>query len=177
MTGERPAPRVAAITLIGALVAFVVMAFWGITAATAPGANTQQAASNATQCSDAEKTVKTHIKRNDVTVSVYNSGKRKGLATSVLTKLERGGFRPGAVGNAPAELATDVAVVYAEDTSSTSAKLVAAAFGPDTQIVVQDQDMGPGINVVVGDQFKRLDPAAPRELELPEPIITCVKVD
>jgi hypothetical protein len=174
---QRPTPMVSTITLIGAGVVFVVMAFWGVTAATTPISRSDGSGTAAGQCSDAEKTIQTHIKRKDVTVSVYNSGKRKGLATDVLQRLENSGFRPGAVGNAPEGLSADVAVVYAKDTSSTSAKLVALILGPDTQILPQEIDMGPGVNVVVGDQFKRLDRTAPRSLELPEPIITCVKVD
>lgn len=168
---------VSTITLIGAGAVFVVMAFWGVTAATSPADRSSRGSTSASQCSDAEQTIQTHIKRMDVTVSVYNSGKRKGLATDVLQRLENSGFRPGAVGNAPEGLSTDVAVVYAEDTAATSAQLVALAFGPDTQVLPQEIDMGPGINVVVGDKFKRLDKSAPRSLELPEPIITCVKVD
>lgn len=177
MNTQAPTPRVTLLTLAGALVIFVVMIFWGITAATAPVGGGDSTPTSGQQCSDAEKTVQTHIKRRDVTISVYNSGKRKGLATEVLARLENGGFRPGAVGNAPDGLQADVAVVYAKDTNSTSAKLVALAFGPDTQILPLEVDLGPGINVVVGDGFKHLDQAAPRELELPEPIITCVKVD
>ncbi len=174
---ERPTTKATVLTLAGAGVVFIIMAFWGINAATAPMAGNQTDSTSTSQCSDAEKTIQTHVNRKDVTVSVYNASKRTGLASEVLNRLERNGFRPGAVGNAPEGLSADIAVVYAKDTTSTSAKLVALAFGPDTQILTQEVDLGPGINIVVGDQFQRLDQSAPHKLELPEPIITCVKVD
>jgi hypothetical protein len=87
--------------------------------------------------------------------------------------LERAGFKVGAVGNAPDGVDAARAGVYTTKSDDPAAELVARALGKNTQVVHTDEDLGPGVDVVIGDKFKRLDPNAPKRLELAEPDVTC----
>ncbi len=37
-------------------------------------------------------------------------------------------------------------------------------------------DLGPGVDVLVGNRFRSIDRSAPRRLKLPKPVETCVNV-
>jgi hypothetical protein len=56
-----------------------------------------------------------------------------------------------------------------------SAKLVALAFGPQTQVEVTKTDLGPGVDVLVGNAFKGLAGKAATRIRLPEPVETCIE--
>ena len=172
MTGRRHLTT--GVTLAVLVVVLCVMAIWGYQAATAPVESTSTPSSPATPTCDAQQQkVTRYLQRKDVTVSVYNSGKKSGRARETLDLLERAGFRPGEVGNAPDGVATDRAVVYSTKTDDPAAELVARTFGKATQVVHSDDALGPGVGVVIGDKFRKLDPKAPRRIELPKPVVTC----
>lgn len=161
-------------TLVALVVVLCVMAVWGYHAATAPlDAGTTPSASPTPSCDPQQQKVSKYLKRSDVTVSVYNSGKKSGRARATMDQLESAGFRPGEVSNAPSGVTADLAVVYSTKTDDPAAELVAKAFGRSTKVVRTDETMGPGVDVVIGDKFKRLDPRAPKRLELPKPEVTC----
>ena len=88
-------------------------------------------------------------------------------------RVKRAGFKPGAVGNAPAGITVKRAVVYTTKSDDPAAELVAKTLGKATQVVHSDEEMGPGVDVVIGDRFKRLDPKAPAKIALPKPEVTC----
>jgi hypothetical protein len=47
-------------------------------------------------------------------------------------------------------------------------------MGHGAQVVHSDQDFtGPGIDVVIGDRFKKLDPGAPNRMKLPTAVTSC----
>jgi hypothetical protein len=104
---------------------------------------------------------------------VYNAGKKSGRAQAAMDLFEQAGFRVGAVGNAPAGVQVDRAAVYSTNADDPAAELVARALGKATQVVHSDEELGPGVDVVIGDKFRRLDPAAPRKLALAAPEVTC----
>jgi hypothetical protein len=160
-------------TLVVLLVVLVVMAVWGYHAATSPLADSGPTASASPTCPPSSQKASRFVRRQDVTVSVYNSGQRSGRAQQTMDLLEHAGFKPGAVGNAPSGIRTDRAVVYSTKADDPAAELVAKTLGKDTQVVHSDEEMGPGVDVVIGDRFKRLDPKAPAKLELPKPEVTC----
>jgi hypothetical protein len=161
-----------AATLLVAAVLLGLMAVWGLKAATAPiGDHTS--ASGGPSCPSGSQTVTQYVRRVDVTVSVYNAGKKSGRAQATMALLERAGFKPGEVNNAPDGTNVARAVVYSTKTDDPAAELVALAFGPKTQVVHTDDDLGPGVDVVIGDRFKRLDPGAPTRLKLPKPETSC----
>jgi hypothetical protein len=171
MTRRHLTTGVTLVVLVGIL---CVMAIWGYKSATAPVESSGTPSSTATPtCDPQQQQVSRFLRRNEVTVSVWNSGKKSGRARDTLDLLERAGFKPGQVGNAPDGVSSDRAVVYSTKTDDPAAELVARAFGKATQVVHSDEEMGPGVDVVIGDKFKRLDPKAPKRLKLPKPEVTC----
>jgi hypothetical protein len=101
---------------------------------------------------------------SDVTVSVYNAGGRSGLAERTQEELTARDFIAGDIGNAPAGLG-DVRLVrvLAASRQDPAALLVARQFGRDTFLQVSQRDLGPGVDVVVGDDYVGLV-KAPRKI-------------
>jgi hypothetical protein len=160
-------------TLVVLLAVLLVMAVWGYHAATTPLADSGPTTRSSPTCPPTDQKASRFVHRQEVTVSVYNSGHLSGRAQQTLDLLEHAGFKPGAVGNAPDGVRADRAVVYTTKSDDPAAELVAKALGKNTQVVHSDQEMGPGVDVVIGDKFKRLDPQAPVKIELPKPEVTC----
>lgn len=146
-------------SLVAGAVAVVVMAVWGLHALTAPFGDSANASGGPT-CT-ANQPTSTVVRRSEVTVSVYNTGKRKGRAGATLAMFEAAGFQAGAVGNGTPGDHVRRAEVRTTKAGDPAAKLVALALGKGTKIVVTDQDVGPGVDVFIGDRFGGLDPAAP----------------
>jgi hypothetical protein len=151
------------------------MAVYGIKSALAPLPG--GGPSSTPTCSDTEKEVKQFLKRNEVQVSVFNAGSREGLAGTTLEKIEEAGFKAGNAGNAPRSADVRRALVWTTQPNDSSARLVALALGRGTRIEVTETDLGPGIDVLVGDKFQGLNKSAPERIRLPKPIETCVQVD
>jgi hypothetical protein len=154
------------------VLAFMVV--YGVKAATAPLPGSGSGPSK--DCSAAEKEVQRFVRRPQVEVSVFNAGRRQGLASETLQRLEGAGFRAGEAGNAPRRTKVRRAVVWTTRQHDTAAQLVARALGRHTKIVVTDTDLGPGVDVLVGNAFRRLDRSAPNKLRLPRPEKTCVDI-
>jgi hypothetical protein len=94
------------------------------------------------------------VRPRDVTVSVYNAGTRTGLAGQTMSELEARGFIAGQVGNAPDDM-SDVRFVrvLAATNTDPAARLVALQFGANTLIEAVEEDLGPGVEVIVSDGF------------------------
>ncbi len=106
------------------------------------------------------------VRTGDVTVSVFNAGKRSGLADQTLGELTARGFLAGEVGNAPGDVGSVKFVrVLAPRQDDPAAQLVARQFGPKTLVQPTDEDLGAGVDVVVGDKFRGLAKKAPRRLQ------------
>ncbi len=69
------------------------------------------------------------------------------------------------------------AVVWTTEANDPAATLVAQAFGPRTLVQVTKTDLGPGIDVLVGNRFRGLNPKAPNRIRLPAPVETCIPVE
>jgi hypothetical protein len=165
-----------AITLVTLLLVLGAMAVYGFDKALAPLPGGDSSAGDS-RCSDSEKEVQTFLHRNEVQVSVYNAGSRDGLAGKTLEQLEAAGFKAGNAGNAPRTAEVRRAVVWTTTPNDSSAKLVAVALGHGTRIEVTETDLGPGVDVIVGNRFKGPDKKAPTKIRLPRPVETCVEVD
>jgi hypothetical protein len=161
------------ITLVLLVVVLGGMAVYGVKSALAPLPGSEPKSKS---CSGTEKQVKRTLRRGEVQVSVYNAGTRSGMAGSTLDKLETAGFRPGNAGNAPRSAQVRRAVVWTTQSNDSSARLVALALGHGTRVEVTRTDLGPGIDVLVGNRFQGLDKKAPQQVPLPKPVETCVKV-
>ena len=171
MTGRRV---VTGVTLVSLVVVVCIMAVWGFHALTAPIEDDKTTTpSSASTCTAGEKTVTKYVRRGDVTVSVFNAGDRSGRAQQTMDLLEHAGFKVGEVSNAPDGIKVDRAAVYSTKSDDPAAELVAKVLGKKTQVVHSDDELGPGVDVVIGDRFKRLDSSAPTRLELPKPESTC----
>ncbi len=163
------------VTLVVLLVVLGLMGVYGVQKALEPFPSSS--GSTEPTCSTQEKQVQEFLTRKDVQVSVFNAGSKSGLASGTLDKVEAAGFVAGNSGNAPGSADVRRAVVWTTKDDDYSAKLVALAFGPHTQVLVTQTDLGPGIDVLVGDKFRGLDKSAPKRIKLPKPVETCVQVD
>ena len=106
-------------------------------------------------CTDTTVKKGQRIRASQVQVSVYNGGSRSGLADETMKQLTKRGFTAGSVGNAPDEKVRRVQVRTTEK-NDMAAKLVARQFGRGTKVRVTVKDLGPGIDVVVGNKFNKL---------------------
>jgi len=103
------------------------------------------------------------VRTRDVTVTVLNAGTQNGLAGDVQQALVRRGFLPGRTDNAPDDQLVRFVRILAPSRRDPAARLVAIQFGKRTVIQPTREDLGPGVDVVVGDRFKGLQ-KAPRRL-------------
>jgi LytR cell envelope-related transcriptional attenuator len=138
------------VTLLGLGVLLAVAAVWGWNAAMKPlPAKVDAALCVSTPISAGEK-----VYPQQVTVSVYNAGRREGLAGRTMQLLKDQGFAPGRSGNARgARVAT--AAIWTTEPKDPDVLLVASYFGTGIQ-VERRPGPGVGVNVVVGDRFTTL---------------------
>jgi len=99
------------------------------------------------------------LRASQVQVSVFNDGTESGLADTTLAALRKRGFRTGEVGNAPTSADVDRVQVWTTQPNDLSARLVARQFGKNVRVKFSDDDLGPGVDVIVGNGFRRLAPA------------------
>jgi hypothetical protein len=99
------------------------------------------------------------IRSAQVQVSVFNGGSQSGLADSTMRKLAARGFTAGDVGNAPSGVTAKRVRVLTTEKNDLAAQLVARQFGSKTKVIVSDTDLGPGVDVVVGNDFDKLSKA------------------
>lgn len=173
---DSPSRTRTAVTLAVAALVFIGMGWYGVMAATKP-LPTFDSADSGDRCSDAEIVRTTTIRRSEITVSVYNAGARKGFAGLTQERLERAGFRPGALGNAPDGMTFKRSVVFTSSDELAPARLVARVLGPGTRVRETEETYGPGVDVFVGSRQRTLNQKAPRKIKLDEPVETCVRVD
>jgi hypothetical protein len=162
-----------AVTLLVLLLVLAGMAVYGFKSLTSPLPG--RAAAKQT-CTGAEKQLDKFLERSEVQVSVFNAGTRSGLASSTLDQIETAGFRAGNAGNAPKGAKVGRVVIWTTTPDDPAAALVAKAFGRRTKVVVTSTDLGPGIDVLVGNRLTGLAPHAPRRIKLAAPVETCVPV-
>src|SRR5699024_8896907 len=96
---------------------------------------------------------------NLVTLNIFNSGKKAGLANRVSINLQRKGFLSGEIGNAPEGVQTSNVTVVAKDPKHPAAKLVSKQFQGKVKIQkpaegFPTEDLSDqGIAVVVGADY------------------------
>jgi hypothetical protein len=100
------------------------------------------------------------LRSAQVSVSVYNGGTRAGLADKTMRALTKRGFKQGEIGNAPPEIEVAKVRVFAAQRYDQAAQLVARQFGRRTKVTVVERDLGPGVDVVVGNDFEKLAKAS-----------------
>ena len=155
---------ISAVTLTVLVALLVVGAVVGWRALVSPSESSDQptAATRRSGC-DARVTRGDLVTPRKVRVSVYNAGSRSGLAGETLSSLADRGFRRGRVGNAPSAYSTVRFVrVLAPTAKDPAARLVALQFGRSTFVDRVKRNLGPGVEVVVGDGFLGLTRAPGR---------------
>ena len=96
------------------------------------------------------------IRSTQVQVSVFNGGSRAGLADETSQLLKARGFAVGKVGNAPSDAKVRRVRVLTTEKNDMAAQLVARQFGRATKVTLSKTDLGPGIDVLVGNDFEDL---------------------
>jgi LytR cell envelope-related transcriptional attenuator len=115
------------------------------------------------------------IRTRQVRVSVFNAGSRSGRAGETMDALIDRGFQPGDVGNAPSDAEVRRVQVLANDAKDPRARLVARQFGKGVKVQVAEEDLGSGVDVLIGDRFTGLS-KAPRSIRVKQPEQVCVPV-
>ena len=98
------------------------------------------------------------------------------LDQQTMAALRKRGFRPGDVGNAPATANVRRVAVWSTEENDVEARLVARQFGKRVEVTLAEEDLGPGVDVIVGNKFKGLKKAkrsvrvqSPQEVCIPAP--------
>jgi hypothetical protein len=95
------------------------------------------------------------VRPEDVTVSVFNASRRNGLASQTMADLMERGFGKGTSGNVE-DADVKKVQVWAGSASNPAARLVASQFGRGIEIDTSHPEVGVGIVVVVGPDYRRL---------------------
>jgi hypothetical protein len=114
----------------------------------------------------------TTIQAKTITVNVFNAGLITGLAGETLDDLVDNGFRRGAAENAPTGITATNVTIITNTLNSPQVRLVARQFRGDVRVVEGDA-IRPGINVVIGDNFRGVDDAARERLVVQRTVKTC----
>lgn len=167
---------ITALTMVVLIGFLVFAATWGWRALFAEIPSDETVAEEPTAtCTPQEIKAGQKIRARQVRVSVFNGGTRSGLAGDTLDALTNRGFKAGDVGNAPSDLNVGKVKVLAATKDDIEARLVARQFGKKTKVTVSERDLGPGVDVLVGDKFKRLAKAQ-RSLTVKSAQEVCVPV-
>jgi hypothetical protein len=142
------------LVLVGILVVGVLLGVKTLFAPLPGGGNA--AAQPSPTCSPKVVKKGQRIRSTQVQVSIFNGGTRSGLADETMQLLARRGFTMGDVGNAPTDAKVRRVRVLTTEKNDMAAQLVARQFGRTTRVVVSDTDLGPGIDVIVGNKFDKL---------------------
>ncbi len=121
-----------------------------------PGAEEDSSAAASPSCEAPSVTKRVRLRSDEVTVNVFNAGTRSGLAGATVDSFRARGFQGGLIGNAPADTSVRRAQVWIAEGEEDAGRLVARQLGPRTPVVTRDEDLGDGIDVVVGNGFRAL---------------------
>lgn len=145
--------RMRSATTLGVLaVILLLMLVWGWSAATSPLPGLDTGTTDPGPCSSHQVTAGQKVRRDEVTVSIFNAGTREGLAGSTMEQLVAHGYTAGDTGNAPAGTHVRRAQIWSTTPDDPAVRLVRTAIGPHTRIVDRE-GLGVGVTVIVGDRF------------------------
>lgn len=107
-------------------------------------------------CVDVPVAKGTEVFADQVVVHVRNASRHNGLASRTLNDLLERGFVRGGTGNAPGGRVKQVQI-WTESGGNPAIRLVRAQF--HNSRLVEKPGLGPGVTVVLGDNFEALRPA------------------
>lgn len=167
------------ITLVVLLLLLGGSVYYGWQAATAPTSSdtvskpTSTPTTDQPSCAKKQFPGKRSLTSTNVVVNVYNAGTVAGLASDTMSRLAAQGFREGVIKDAPARVKAANVAILSKATRSPEVKLVAAQFkGP---VAVRKDNLGPGVDIVVGDQFQAVDPQAETSIVVRRPVRRCTE--
>ncbi len=169
MGSRRVVTGVTLAVLCGILAVGAWVGWRTLVAPASDGEKQQSAACSTTQVRRGER-----VRSRAVTVSVFNAGDRVGLADRTRQGLMRRGFRDGGVGNAPSETEVVRVQVWTTQRQDIRAALVARQFKGKVPVRVVEENLGPGVVVVVGNRFDGLRPGAPRSVRATRSQSSCL---
>ncbi|GAA1443706.1 hypothetical protein GCM10009641_61050 [Mycobacterium cookii] len=137
-----------ALTLGALALLVVVAALWGWAALTEPLPQEEPVAI----CEDTTVAAGSEVRRDQVVVSVFNGSGRSGLAGATSAQLAERGFVEGDVGDSP--LPATTTQIWASEPKNPAVLLVKRQFRRAQ--VVEGDALGPGVVVVVGEEFQSL---------------------
>ena len=156
--------------LVGILVAGAYFGWRGLTTDITATAEPTEPRTTKTKpsprCTPREGSPAKVLTSREVRVSVFNAGGITGLADETLNALHARGFRLGTADNAPTGSGVTAVQVWDARPDSPQARLVAEQFEGTVKRVRAKTDLGPGIDVVVGDNFPGLAATAPRTIKV-----------
>ncbi|MGA8209262.1 MAG: LytR C-terminal domain-containing protein [Nocardioidaceae bacterium] len=142
-----------AVTLVVLLAILVTGAVVGVQTLFAPLPESSDQAGPDSTCDTTTVAKGQRITTRQVQVSVFNAGNRGGLADRTMAGLVARGFRQGTVGNAPEDSKVSRVAVLTTLPDDAAARLVARQFGPRTKVRRVKADLGPGVDVIIGDRL------------------------
>lgn len=115
---------------------------------------------------------------NLVSVDIYNSSQRSGLANRVSIDLQRNGFLAGKIGNAkdvvPAGEDVKKVAILTADKSDPRVQLVTKQFKQDVTFIAPNKDLGSDVTVVIGDDYSKLAPKSDRKIKSDRTLELCL---
>lgn len=159
----------ATLLVLGALL--LIAAVWGWNATMKP----LPAKVDSAICVDSPVSAGEKVYPQQVTVSVYNAGRRAGLAGRTMQLLTDAGFTQGQAGNAPSAKVAKVEI-WTTTPDSPDVRLLSSYLGDDVKVKRRDGP-GVGVTVVVGDLFRdlaqgRRSAVAEADVEICSPPVT-----
>ncbi len=113
------------------------------------------------------------IKAADIVVNVFNAGTISGLAGDALSALHQKGFQMGIAANPPGGVGATNVTVLTDSPQSPEVRLVVSQFLGKV-LVRKGPNLAPGIDVVIGQDFKGIAEKAPTTLRLSHDVTTCL---
>jgi hypothetical protein len=152
--------------LVGLLVGLAYFGWTGLTRGWFDGDDGTVAETGPTQTCTTPPPVR--VRSRSVRVSVYNAGAPQGQATEVMEALSAQGFREGELTDAPEPIAVDGIVLWPGGADAGAVQLLQRQFR-DARVVERREPLGPGLNVLVGEDFDSLAADAPRAIDVAQP--------
>lgn len=111
------------------------------------------------------------IRAQDIAVNVYNAGIVPGLAGNTLSALVSKGFKGGVSDNVPGAQSARNVTIMTDVPTSPKVRLVRMQFqGP---VRLESGELGVGVDVIVGDDFRGVDPNASTVIRLTRNVSSC----
>ncbi len=173
MTGRHLTTAITMVVLVGILVLGAVVGFNSLFAPL-PGREATPAAEPSPSCSETPPKKGQRLRSRQVRVNVFNAGTRGGLAGGTVDAFRARGFRGGEIGNAPEGTKVKRVQVWIQKGEEDAGRLVARQIGKKARAMTGKPDLAPGVDVVVGNNFRSLV-KAPRSIAVKTPQIVCVE--